>query len=134
LSPRADAEVSALRRYIIYDGFLLVAGASAQSGRPFEMSARELPARTLPAGRLSRVPRDHVLYKSFYLLEGPTGRSVARPDVEALDVGGRLAVLYSRDALVGPCARDSCGRGRLEAVRGGAGQLGEAVRRGGAAA
>src|SRR5207248_5284161 len=42
LPPMADTEVSALRRYISYGGFLLVDDASALSGGPFEMSAREL--------------------------------------------------------------------------------------------
>src|SRR5207245_41219 len=130
LPPTADAEVSALRRYISSGGCLLVDDASAQSGGPFEMSARELLARILPAGRLTRVPREHVLYKSFYLLEGPTGRSVARPDLEAIDVGGRLAVLYSPNDLVGAFARDSLGTWELEVVPGGEGQREKAIRLG----
>jgi hypothetical protein len=130
LPPMADVEVSALRRYISYGGFLLVDDASAQSGGPFEMSARELIARLLPAGKLTRVPREHVLYKSFYLLEGPTGRSVARPDLEAIDVGGRLAVLYSPNDLVGAFARDSLGTWELEVVPGGEGQREKAIRLG----
>ncbi|HVI23720.1 MAG TPA: DUF4159 domain-containing protein, partial [Myxococcales bacterium] len=52
----ADAEVSSLRRYLSYGGFLLVDDASAQSGGSFERSARELLARVVPAGKLQRVP------------------------------------------------------------------------------
>src|SRR5919109_1658003 len=69
LPSMADAEVASLRRYLSYGGFLLVDDASALSGGPFEMSARELLGRIVPAGKLVRVPREHVLYKSFYLLD-----------------------------------------------------------------
>ena len=102
----------------------------AQNGGAFEKSARELLARVVPAGRLQRVPRDHVLYKSFYLLDGPTGRSVARPDVEGIDIGGRLAVLYSPNDLLGALARDSLGTWEMEVVPGGEGQREKAVRLG----
>jgi hypothetical protein len=126
----ADAEVSALRRYLSYGGFLLVDDASAQSGGSFERSARDLLAKVLPAAKLKRVARDHVLYKSFYLLDGATGRSAARPDLEAIDIGGRLAVLYSPNDLVGALARDSLGTWEMEVVPGGEGQREKAVRLG----
>jgi hypothetical protein len=130
LPPLADVEVSALRRYLSYGGFLLVDDASAQSGGPFESSARQQLARILPAARLTRVPREHVLYKSFYLLDGPTGRSAARPDLEAIDVGGRVAVLYSPNDLMGALARDSLGTWQLEVVPGGETQREKAIRLG----
>ena len=126
----ADSEVSSLRRYLSYGGFLLVDDASAQNGGAFEKSARELFARVVPAGRLQRVPRDHVLYKSFYLLDGPTGRSIARPDIEGIDVGGRLAVLYSPNDLIGALARDSLGTWEMEVIPGGEGQREKAIRLG----
>src|SRR5919108_4765663 len=74
LPPMADAEVSALRRYLSYGGFLLVDDASALSGGPFEMSARELLGRILPAARLARGPRGHGPYKNVYPLHGPPRR------------------------------------------------------------
>src|SRR3954464_7665333 len=57
----ADNEVAELRRYLSYGGFLLVDDASAARGGAFEQSARQLVSRIVPGGRLSRVPRDHVL-------------------------------------------------------------------------
>src|SRR3954464_9466772 len=84
----ADNEVAELRRYLSYGGFLLVDDASATRGGPFEQSARQLVSRIVPGGRLSRVPRDHVLYKSFYLLDGPAGRGGAPPPLEGGGRGG----------------------------------------------
>src|SRR5438105_11297618 len=85
--PPADAEVAELRRYLSYGGFLLVDDASGARGGAFEQSARALVSRIVPGAQLSRVPRDHVLYKSFYLPEGPAGRVAAAPAPEALDLG-----------------------------------------------
>src|SRR5256714_6500519 len=49
LPTMADVEVSALRRYISYGGFLLVDGAPAQSGGPGSASARAPGAPPRPA-------------------------------------------------------------------------------------
>jgi hypothetical protein len=130
IPPLADAEIGALRRYLSYGGFLLVDDSSAQSGGPFEQSARELLGRVVPAAKLQRIPREHVLYKSFYLLDGPAGRSAARPDVDGIEIGGRLAVLYSPNDLLGALARDSMGAWELEVTPGGEGQRERAIRLG----
>ena len=59
--PPADNEVSELRRYLSYGGFLLIDDASGTRGGAFEQSARQLVSRIVPAAQLGRVPRDHVL-------------------------------------------------------------------------
>jgi len=93
-----------LRRYLSYGGFLLLDDASATRGGGFEQSARQIVSRIVPGAQLGRVPRDHVLYKSFSnLLDGPSGRVASSPDLEALELGGRLAVLYSGNDLVARC-------------------------------
>ncbi len=84
----------------------------------------------LPAGRLVKVPRDHVLYKSFYLLDGPVGRLAATPDLEAIELGGRLAVLVSGNDLVGAYAKDSLGSWEMEVSPGGELQREKAIRLG----
>jgi len=126
----ADNEVAELRRYLSYGGFLLVDDASATRGGPFEQSARQLVSRIVPGGRLSRVPRDHVLYKSFYLLDGPAGRVAATPDLEGLELGGRLAVLYSGNDMIGALARDSLGSWEFEVTPGGELQREKSIRLG----
>jgi len=109
--PPADNEVSELRRYLSYGGFLLVDDASGTRGGAFEQSARQLVSRIVPGAQLGRVPRDHVLYKSFYLLEG-------------------LAVLYSGNDLVGALARDSLGTWEFEVTPGGELQREKSIRLG----
>jgi hypothetical protein len=126
----ADAEIASLRRYLSYGGFLFMDDAGGTRGGAFEQSARALVSRIVPGAALSRVPREHVLYKSFYLLDGPTGRVMVSPDLEALEMGGRLAVLYSGNDLVGALARDSLGTWELEVTPGGESQREKCIRLG----
>ena len=125
-----DAELAALRRYLSYGGLLVFDDASGSPGGPFHLSARALIKATLPAAALFKVPRDHVVYKSFYLLDGPSGRVASTPDIEAIELGGRLAVLYSGNDLFGALAKDSLGSWEMEVVPGGEMQREKAVRLG----
>lgn len=126
----ADNEIAELRRYLSYGGFLMLDDASATRGGAFEQSARQIVARIVAGAQLSRIPRDHVLYKSFYLLDGPSGRVAATSDLEGLELGGRLAVLYSGNDLVGAFARDSLGTWEYEVTPGGELQREKSVRLG----
>ena len=128
--PPGDAEIAALRRYLSYGGLLLLDDAAASPGGSFQLAARALLQRTLPAGQLIKVLRDHVLYKSFYLLDGPVGRAASTPDLEAVELGGRLAVLYSGNDLVGAYAKDSLGSWEMEVTPGGDTQREKAIRLG----
>ena len=126
----ADAELAALRRYLSYGGLLFLDDASGARGSGFDGSARELVSRLVPGGGLAKVPREHVLYKSFYLLDGPAGRTNASPDLEGVELGGRLAIVYSANDLVGALSRDSLGTWELEVVPGGEAQREKAIRLG----
>jgi len=128
--PPADNEIAELRRYLSYGGFLLLDDSSATRGGAFEQSARQIVARIVAGAQLARVPRDHVLYKSFYLLDGPSGRVAATPDLEGLELAGRLAVLYSGNDLVGALARDSLGTWEYEVTPGGELQREKSIRLG----
>jgi hypothetical protein len=126
----AENEIAQLRRYLSYGGFLFIDDASASRGGPFEQSARQLVSAIVPGAQLGRVPREHVLYKSFYLLDGPAGRVASTPDLEGLELGGRLAVLYSGNDLIGAFARDSLGTWEFEVTPGGELQREKSIRLG----
>jgi len=125
-----EGEVTALRRYLSYGGFLFLDDASGQRGSAFEGSARDLVARVLPGAQFAKVSREHVVYKSFYLLDGPSGRVASTPDLEAIELGGRLAVVYSGNDLIGALARDSLGSWEMEVSPGGEQQREKAIRLG----
>ena len=74
-------------------------GADGSDGTGFDASVRRELSRVLPASPLGRVPRDHVLYKSFYLLDRQGGRLLVKPWLEGQVVNGRAAVVYSQNDL-----------------------------------
>ncbi|GAC1342550.1 MAG: hypothetical protein NVSMB23_15390 [Myxococcales bacterium] len=125
-----EAEVAALRRYLSYGGLLLLDDATGARNSACAASFREILGRVLPGARFATVRRDHVVYKSFYLLDGPAGRVAATPDLEAIELGGRLAVVASGNDLLGALARDSFGAWEMEVTPGGETQREKAIRLG----
>lgn len=107
--PLNQAEREGLRRHLTYGGFLLVDDASGQPGGPFDQSVRRELAAVLPGAKIGQVPKEHVLFKSFYLLEGPAGRTNAATTVDAIASQGRLVVVFSPNDLQGAVARDGLG-------------------------
>ena len=96
----SEKEVSGLRRFVEYGGFVIIDDAAPEVDG-FDTSIRRALRRAFPHERLARLPRDHTVFRSFYLLDRPVGR-LPRPDyVEALSHAGRVAVVYSRHDLGG---------------------------------
>jgi hypothetical protein len=125
--PLSDAELAGLRRFLEFGGFVLVDDASPESDE-FDASIRRDLARAMPGAPLSRLSDDHTVYRSFYLLERPEGR-VAGPDhLEAITLGERVALLYSRHDLGGAWARDNLGSWEHSVVPGGEAQRERAIR------
>jgi hypothetical protein len=109
LPPFAEAELGALRRHLQYGGILLVDAADGSDGDGFDASLRRELARLLPSSPLARISGDHVLYKSFYLIDRQGGRLAVKPWLEAQALDGRLAVIYSQNDLGGAWARGQLG-------------------------
>ncbi|HEY6100923.1 MAG TPA: DUF4159 domain-containing protein [Anaeromyxobacter sp.] len=130
MPPLGEAERAALRRHLQYGGFLLVDSADGSDGTGFDASVRRELARVLPAAPLQPVPRDHVLHKSFYLLDRQGGRVLVKPWMEAQALDGRLAVVYSQNDLGGAWARTELGEWEYPCTPGGEPQRETAIRLG----
>jgi hypothetical protein len=130
LPPLRDAERAALRRHLHYGGFLLVDAADGSDGAGFDAAIRRELAKVLPAAPLQPVPRDHVLHKSFYLVDRQGGRVLAKPWLEAQALDGRLAVVYSQNDLGGAWARTELGDWEYPCTPGGEPQREAAFRLG----
>jgi hypothetical protein len=107
--PFSDAERAVLRRHLQYGGFLLADAADASDGSGFDRSVRRELGEVLPAAPLRPIARDHVLYKSFYLLDRQGGRALVKPWLEGQAQDGRLLVVYSQNDLGGAWARSDLG-------------------------
>jgi hypothetical protein len=103
--PFSEPELVSLRRHLQYGGFVLVDSADGSNGTGFDASVRRELGRLLPASPLAPLPRDHVLYKSFYLVDRQGGRVIVKPWLEAQALNGRLAVVYSQNDLAGAWTR-----------------------------
>ncbi len=128
--PFAEGERAALRRHLQYGGFLLVDAADGSDGAGFDAAVRGELARVLPASPLRPLPRDHVLYKSFYLLDRQGGRVLTKPWLEAQLLDGRAAVIYSQNDLGGAWARTELGEWEYPCTPGGEAQREAAFRLG----
>ncbi len=109
LPPREGIE--ALRRFLTFGGFLLADSAEGTTDGAFDKSVRALFGALYPAPAvgLELVPADHVVYKSFYLLDRPLGRLALSPVMEGVTRGGRLIGAYVQNDMGGAWARDNFG-------------------------
>jgi len=128
--PFSEAERGALRRFLQYGGFMVVDSADGSEDGGFDASVRRELAKVLPAAPLAPVPREHVLYKSFYLLDRQGGRVLVKPWLEGQVLDGRLAVVYSQNDLGGAWARSELGDWEYPCTPGGEPQRETALRLG----
>lgn len=107
----SPAGIEALRRFLTFGGFMLIDSAEGATGGAFEASVRELIGAIFPAPAkgLEVVPNDHVVYKSFYLLDRPLGRLAIAPAMEAVIRDGRIVAAYVANDLGGAWTRDDFG-------------------------
>jgi len=111
LATPGAAAIEALRRFLTFGGFLLIDSAEGTTDGAFDGSVRKLMSAIFPspAKGLEIVPTDHVVYKSFYLLDRPVGRLAIAPALEAVIRDGRIVAAYVANDLGGAWARDDFG-------------------------
>jgi hypothetical protein len=107
----STSAIEALRRFLTFGGFLLIDSAEGSTDGAFDGSVRKLVTAIFPAPDkgLEVVAPDHVIYKSFYLLDKPLGRLAIAPALEAVTRDDRLVCAYVANDLGGAWARDDFG-------------------------
>jgi len=105
------AGIEALRRFLTFGGFLLIDSAEGAPDGAFDGSVRKLMTAIFPspAKGLELIPQDHVVYKSFYLLDKPVGRLAIAPAMEGVIRDGRIVAAYVANDMGGAWARDDFG-------------------------
>ncbi|MHB8837191.1 MAG: DUF4159 domain-containing protein [Candidatus Methylomirabilia bacterium] len=109
-NPFTGAEIERLRAWIEAGGTLVADDAAGTPGYGFDAAFRRELARVAPAGRLERLPAEHTVFKSFFLVRTVAGALAVSPFLEGLTIQGRTAVVFSPNNLLGAFARDPLGR------------------------
>lgn len=126
--PLSAAEVEGLRRYLTFGGLVFAEAADGNPQGPAATSLRRELKRVLPQSPLGELPRKHVLFKSFFLLENPAGRVLAQSSFDGALVNRRAAVIFTANDVMGALCRDETGSWLSECVPGGERQRELAIR------
>ncbi|HVW25846.1 MAG TPA: DUF4159 domain-containing protein [Polyangiaceae bacterium] len=135
VAPLTGPELAGLRSFLDLGGVLVVDDSDPGKGA-FGRAARRELLRALPESPIVRlvgraggeVEKEHVIYKSYYLIDRPVGRVEGPPYVEAIVRGRDAQVLFLQHDLLGALARAPEGTWRYDVVPGGAEQREYAVR------
>ncbi len=130
LPPLPSGGEEALRRFIDLGGLILFDAADGGTDVGFVRDVKALLGRIAPASEVAPVGRDHVLYRSFYLLDAPMGRTRTHDHVLAVQDEGRLRALVMRNDLGGALAETNDGLPAWPCTPGGNVQREQAVRLG----
>lgn len=109
LPPFAPAAEQALRRFVDLGGMLVFDAADGGTDPRFRNDVAALLARLFPGSELSRVGEQHVLYRSFYIIPRPLGRTDAVDHLLGIQEEGRLKVLLIPIDLGGALSRGADG-------------------------
>jgi hypothetical protein len=119
-----------LRRFLTHGGFLFAEDTVGAKGFGFDQAFRREMEEILPKTRLKRLPPDHAVYRSFYLVRSLGGRQRVNAYLEGMTIGNWTPVMYSQNDLSGAWSRDRYGRWINDCMPGGELQRGAAFKLG----
>jgi len=128
--PFTSQEREILRRFLTYGGFLFAEDAMGAKGFGFDRAFRTEMRQILPKSELKRLPPDHSVYRSFYLIDTLGGRQKVNPYLEGITIDQWTPVIYSQNDLSGAWAKDRFGKWIHECVPGGEVQRSQAFKAG----
>ena len=127
--PSLSAEAKAhLRRFIDLGGLIVFDDAAGGVDPRFSKDVRDLLAHIAPANELAPVASDHVIFRSFYIVDAPVGRTRVHDRLLGIQDEGRLKVIVIGNDLGGALAETPDGLAAYPCVPGGAGQREWAIR------
>ena len=113
-----DDDIRRLRHHLEAGGLLVIdnAGESERNATGFSESIRRLTKRLFPMQRLNPIASEHVVYRSFFRLDYPSGRNLRKGYMEGISLGrkdtvggddsSRIAIIYNHNDWLGALARD----------------------------
>jgi len=120
-------ELRGLQRFLRLGGMLIVDDSSPESG-DFGRSVRRELARALPESPPVKLDSEHVVFKTFYMIDRPVGRVLGPAHLEGLVRGRTAQVIFLAHDLLGALARTRGGGWALDVTPGGFRQREYAIR------
>jgi len=117
--PFEESDLKILRKYLSYGGFLFIDDNSAVADSAFDHSVRRMVARMFPQMPLRNIPRDHSVFRSFYLLNTVSGRAIIKSYLEGISLKGRTVLMYSVNDQAGAWSRNKLGDWNYDLIAGG---------------
>jgi hypothetical protein len=108
--PFQDNMVLRLRKYLMSGGTLVGDDSAGTPGYGFDASFRREMARLFEDLPLERLPSEHTVFRSFFLIRGVGGSRIVSPFLEGITLEKRTPVIYSPNGLGLAWARGSSGR------------------------
>jgi hypothetical protein len=128
--PFSEKDLTILRKYLSYGGFLFIDDSSAKEDSAFDASVRKMISALFPQNPLQKISRDHSIFRSFYLLNTVSGRSIIKPYLEGISIKGRSVLIYSSNDQSGAWSRNKLGHWNYDVIAGGYRQRQLAIRLG----
>ena len=117
--PFPEKDLKTLRKHLSYGGFLFIDDNSAESDSGFDRSVRRMTTRLFPQTPLRNIPRDHSVFRSFYLLNTVSGRAIVKSYMEGINLKGRTVLMYSANDQAGAWSRNKLGDWNFDVIAGG---------------
>ena len=126
MPPLSEQERARLLRHLRFGGLLWVDAPSR--GAPFLQQCLTELDTMLGEGEVATLKRDHVMFKSFFLLDKVVGRTADDTELLGATLQGRTSVLVTSCDVLGALERDRFGTWRFECMPGGESQRERAKR------
>ncbi|MEK9627690.1 MAG: DUF4159 domain-containing protein [Nitrospinota bacterium] len=117
--PFPEKDLKTLRKYLSYGGFLFIDDNSAESDSEFDRSVRRMVKKLYPQTPMRKIPRDHSVFRSFYLLNTVSGRAIVKSYMEGISIKGRTVLMYSTNDQAGAWSRNKLGDWNYDILVGG---------------
>lgn len=117
--PFQDDQIAILRKYLSHGGTLVADDCAGTPGYGFDAAFRREIGRVFPEREMERLPSEHTVFRSFFLVRGMGGRKIVSPFLEGISLGETTPVIYSPNGLGAAWAKDSMGRWVHPTVPGG---------------
>jgi hypothetical protein len=100
-------EIKNLKNYLSFGGLLFIDSADDELNGFFNKSVENLIEKLYPRKKLKIAPKDHVIYRTFNLLDKPYGRLNISSSFYIIEEDNRVEVLYSKNDIIGALTVDN---------------------------